>query len=119
MESNRQKRVSTLFRQELSEIFRKEAAKNFPGHLITVTEVKVTPDLSTAKIYISIFPTEGKEKLLSQFREKAPYYRSLLAKTVAKKMRTTPELLIYQDNSFDKMDKIDRALRGEGDNPIL
>lgn len=119
MESNRQKRVSTLFQQELSEIFRKEAAKSFPGHLVTVTEVKVTPDFSTAKIYISIFPTEDKEKLVAHFMEKAPYYRSLLAKSVAKKMRTTPELLIYSDNSLDKMDKIDRALRGEGENPIL
>ncbi len=119
METNRQKKVATVFQEELSEIFRKEAKELFPGKLLTVSEVNVSPDLSVAKVYVSIFPTHEKEQIIKLIKEKAPFYRSLLAKTAAKTMRITPELLFYLDSSLDEMDKIDRALRGEGNNPTL
>lgn len=119
METNRQKKVATVFQEELSEIFRKEAMEHFPGKLLTVTDVGVSPDLSVAKIYVSVFPTNEKEKIIQLIKEKAPFYRSLLARTAAKTMRITPELLFYLDSSLDDIDKIDRALRGEGNNPTL
>ena len=119
METNRQKKVATVFQEELSEIFRKEAKELFPGKLLTVTEVNVSPDLSVAKVYVSVFPTNEKEQIIKMIKEKAPYYRSLLARTAAKTMRITPELLFYLDSSLDEIDKIDRALRGEGNNPTL
>ena len=119
METNRQKKVSTVFQEELSEIFRKEAKELYPGKLLTVSNVSVSPDLSVAKVYVSIFPTNEKEQIIKLIKEKAPFYRSLIAKTAAKTMRITPELLFYLDSSLDEMDKIDRALRGEGNNPTL
>lgn len=119
MDTNRQKKVATVFQEELSEIFRKEAKELYPGNLITVTEVKVSPDLSVAKIYVSIFPTTNKDTIIKSIKLKAATYRSQLAKTAAKTMRITPELLFYLDNTLDEMDKIDRALSGKGDNPIL
>lgn len=119
METNRQKKVAVVFQEELSEIFRKEAIELFPGKLLTVSEVRVSPDLSVAKVYISIFPTQEKEQIIKLIKEKAPYYRSLLARTAAKTMRVTPELLFYLDSSLDEIDKIDRALRGDGNNPVL
>jgi len=119
LETNRQKKVATVFQEELSEIFRREAKELYPGKLLTVTEVKVSPDLSVAKIYVSVFPTHEKDQIIKQIKEKAPYYRSLIAKTAAKTMRVTPELLFYLDTSLDEIDKIDRALRGEGNNPTL
>jgi len=119
LETNRQKKVATVFQEELSEIFRKEAKELFPGKLLTVTEVSVSPDLSVAKVYVSIFPTNEKEQIIKMIKEKAPYYRSQLARSAAKTMRITPELLFYLDSSLDDIDKIDRALRGEGNNPIL
>lgn len=119
MDSNRQKKVSTVFQEELSEIFRKEAKELYPGSLISVSEVKVSPDLSIAKVYISIFPATNKDLIIKALKLKAPTYRSQLAKTAAKTMRITPELLFYLDNTLDEMDRIDRALSGKGDNPIL
>ncbi|NLN32193.1 MAG: 30S ribosome-binding factor RbfA [Flavobacteriaceae bacterium] len=119
METNRQKKVAKVFQEELSEIFRKEAMELYPGKLLTVSEVRVTPDLSVAKVYISIFPTQEKEQIIQQIKEKTPYYRSLIAKTAAKTMRITPEILFYLDVSHEEIDKIDRALRGEGNNPKL
>lgn len=119
MESNRQKKVATVFQEELSEIFRKEAKELYPGRLLTVTAVKVSPDLSAAKIYVSIFPAKDKELIIKSIKEKSAVYRSQLAKTAAKTMRVVPELLFYLDSTLDEMEKIDRALRGEGNNPIL
>lgn len=119
METNRQKKVSTIFQEELSEIFRKEALELYPGKLLTVTDVNVSPDLSIAKIYISIFPNKDKEIIIKQIKEKAPQYRSMIAKTAAKTMRITPELLFYLDTTLDEIEKIDKALKGEGNNPIL
>lgn len=119
METNRQKKVGTVFQEELAEIFRKEALELYPGKLLTVTEVKVSPDLSVAKVYISIFPNQDKESIFKEIKEKAPVYRSMLAKTAAKTMRVTPELLFYLDTSLDDIERIDRALKGEGNNPIL
>lgn len=119
METNRQKKVSTVFQEELSEIFRKEAKEHFPGILLSVTEVKVTPDLSVAKVYLSIFPSNNKKEIIKQIKEKAPFYRSQLARTAAKTMRITPELIFFVDSSLDEIEKIDKALKGEGNNPIL
>lgn len=119
MDTNRQKKVSKVFQEELSEIFRKEAKELYPGNLISVTEVKVSADLSVAKVYVSIFPATNKDLIIKSITAKAPAYRSLLAKTAAKTMRVTPELLFYLDNTLDEIEKIDRALNGKGDNPIL
>lgn len=119
METNRQKKVSTIFQEELSEIFRKEALELYPGKLLTVTDVTVSPDLSVAKVYISIFPNHDKEVIIKQIKEKATVYRSMIARTAAKTMRITPEMLFYLDTTLDEIEKIDKALKGEGNNPIL
>lgn len=119
MESNRQKKVANIFQEELSEIFRKEAKNHYPGQLLTVTKVWVSPDLSLAKVSISIFPEKNKKEIIEAIKEKAPYYRSLLAGTAAKNMRITPELVFYEDNSMEEIEKIERALKGKGNNPIL
>ncbi len=119
MESNRQKKIAKVFQEELSEIFRKEAKELYPGYLLTVSEVKVSPDLSVAKVYVSIFPVKDKELIIKSIKEKSAFYRSQLAKTVAKTMRITPELIFYLDSTLDEIEKIDRALRGEGNNPEL
>lgn len=119
METNRQKKVGKVFQQELSEIFRKEAKDHYSGNLITVTTVKVTSDLATAKVYLSIFPADRNDEIMESIKEKAPLYRSMIARTAAKTMRYTPELLFYLDVSLDKMEKIEQALKGKGENPIL
>lgn len=119
METNRQKKVATIFQEELSEIFRKEAREHFQSRLITVTGVSVSNDLSIAKVYLSIFPVDTKNEIIKLIKEKAPYYRSLIAKTAAKSMRITPELFFYTDTSLEDVEKIEKALRGEGNNPKL
>ena len=119
LDSNRQLKVGKLFQEELAEAFRKWASEEFPGNIISVTEVKVTPDLSVAKIYVSIFPNTKKEEILKEIRTNTPLFRGILSKGAAKTMRTTPELIFKLDNSLDEIEKIDNALKGKGNNPIL
>ncbi|ADX68619.1 MULTISPECIES: 30S ribosome-binding factor RbfA [Weeksella] len=119
MDSNRQQKVGKLFQEELAEAFRKWASELFPGNLVSVTEVKVTPDLSIAKVFISIFPNDKKDEILQEINTQAPYFRGILSKGAAKNMRLTPELIFRLDPTLDEMDKIDRALSGKGNNPIL
>ncbi len=119
MDSNRQQKVSKLFQEELAEAFRKWGVKEFPGNLISVTEVKVTPDLGVSKIYVSIFPNTQKDEIFKEIRVNTPLFRGILSKSASKQMRITPELIFILDNSLDEIDKIDKALKGEGNNPIL
>ncbi|MBF0596349.1 30S ribosome-binding factor RbfA [Faecalibacter rhinopitheci] len=119
MDSNRQQKVGKLFQEELAEGFRKWTKEEFPGNLISVTEVKVTPDLSVAKIYVSIFPSNRKEEIIKVIKQNTPLFRGILSKGAGKTMRITPELIFKLDNSLDEIDKIDKALRGQGENPIL
>ena len=73
METNRQKKAATIFKEELSEIFRKEASEHFPGYLLTVSNVSISPDLSVAKVNLSIFPSKNKEEIIKQIKEKTPF----------------------------------------------
>ena len=119
MESNRQKKINQLLQEELSEIFRLESAKIKKGVLISVTEVKVTPDLSSAKVYISIFPTEHRTPLMEEISRLNPQIRRMLGLRIAKLLRQIPELNFYLDTTLDDAERIERALRGEDENPIL
>lgn len=119
MDSNRQQKVGKLFQEELAEAFRKWGTEEFPGNLISVTEVKVTPDLSVSKIYVSIFPSTRKDEILKEIKTNTPKFRGILSKGAAKHMRITPELIFILDDSLDQIEKIDNALNGKGNNPIL
>lgn len=119
MESNRLQKVNQLLQQELAEIFRKEAVKIKTGMLISVTEVRTTPDLSISKVYLSVFPTNYREDVLKFVQANQGHFRKLLGNKIGKQMRIVPELQYFADETLDKVDEIDRALKGKGDNPIL
>lgn len=119
MESNRLMKVNQLLQQELSEIFRKEAIRQGQGVLISVTEVRTTPDLSIAKCYLSIFPASFREPLLKGFKEYKGFYRKQLGEKIGKEMRIVPDLLFFEDTTLDQVEKIEKELRSEGENPIL
>lgn len=119
MERNRLNKVNQLLQKELAEIFRVEANKMKPGLLVSVTEVRVTQDLSIAKTFISIFPTKYRLEVLQIITENKNYFRKLLGIRVGKQMRIVPDIQFYSDESLDRVDAIERELKGEGDNPIL
>lgn len=109
MESTRQAKISRLLQKELSEIFRKQTAKTH-GTLVSVSIVRVSPDLSVAKAYLSIFPSDRSQEILESIRESAKTIRYELAQTVRFQLRKCPELTFYLDDSLDYIDNIDKLL---------
>jgi ribosome-binding factor A len=83
----------------------------FNGVMITVTNVRVSPDMGLAKVYLSIFPTERKEETMKLLEEKTGLLRKMLADKVAKQLRKAPDLRFYLDDSLDYFEEIDRLLK--------
>lgn len=109
METTRQAKISRLLQKELSEIFRKQTAK-MRGSIVTVTTVRVSPDLSVAKAYISVFPSDKSEAVLESVRKSAQTIRYELAQIVRFQLRKTPELSFFLDDSMDYIANIDSLL---------
>lgn len=111
MESTRQQKINRLLQKELAEIFLRESKTMFMGVMISVTVVRVTPDLSMARAYVSIFPTDNKKEVLKEIRIANPKIRGILGRRIGKQMRVVPELEFYIDDSLDYIENIDRLLK--------
>ena len=111
MESTRQNKISRLKQKELAEIFQRESRELFHGKMISVTAVRVTSDLSIARSYLSIFPSEKTDELLKTIKQLAPKIRYELGKKTGKQLRVIPSLEFFIDDSLDYIDNIDRLLK--------
>ena len=109
MESNRHAKIARLIQKELSEIFRQQTAKT-KGVIISVSAVRVSPDLSIARAYLSVFPSEKGAEMIESINKSAQTVRYELAQRVRFQLRKTPELQFYLDDSLDYIDNIDRLL---------
>ncbi len=85
--------------------------------VLSISKVVVTTDLSIAKVYLSVFPTERGGEILNAVKSNAPLIKHDLAQRVKLQLRKVPNLVFYIDDSLDRMEKIDRELSGEN-NPI-
>lgn len=112
MESTRQAKISRLLQKELSEIFRRQTAK-MRGTLVSVSIVRVSPDLSSAKVYLSVFPAAQAQQVIESVKVSAKTIRYELAQVVKNQLRKTPELQFYLDDSLDYIDNIDHLLAGD------
>lgn len=112
MEGKRQAKIARYIQKELSEIFRKQTAK-LGGVLVTVSAVRVTPDLSIAKAYLSIFPPEKAAEILENVRRQSKTVRYDLAQAVRQTLRKCPDLQFYLDDSLDYIENIDRLLAAD------
>lgn len=92
MDSIRQNKVGRLIQKDLSEMFQKECKEYTVGAILSVTAVRVSPDLSYARVYLSIFPSELTEKVLNSLTEKNKNIRFILGKKIGKQIRIIPEL---------------------------
>ena len=111
MESIRQQKVARLLQKEIGDIFTKKEISLSSALIISVTQVRVTPDLGIAKIYLSLFPSKEREKVLNEIKASTSELRYLLGKKVGQQLRHTPELHFYLDDSFDYAEKIDQLLK--------
>lgn len=111
MDSIRQSKVARLIQRDLSEMFQQECKEYTGGAMLSVTAVRVSPDLSYAKIYVSIFPSELSGAVMKNLEEKNKSIRFILGKKVGKQMRIVPELRFFVDDSLDYIEKIDELLK--------
>ena len=111
METTRQNKISRLIQKELAEIFQKESRNLFQGKMISVTIVRVTSDLSLARAYLSIFPSEKVDELLVEIKKQTSQIRYALGKKVGKQLRVVPDLEFYFDDSLDYIENIERLLK--------
>lgn len=112
METTRQARIARLLQKELSEIFRSQTAK-MHGTLVSVSQVRVSPDLSVARVYLSVFPSGKSQEILESLKHNARTVRYDLAQRVRFQLRKTPELTFFLDDSLDYIDNIDRLLEAD------
>lgn len=110
METTRQAKISRLLQKELSEILRLQTAKTH-GMIVSVSAVRISPDLSIAKAYLSIFPSAKAPETLENIKRNAKTIRYELAQRVRFQLRKTPELAFYLDDSLDYIENIDNLLR--------
>jgi ribosome-binding factor A len=111
MDSLRQQKVNKLLAKELAEIFRSEARALFGGGFITVTQVRVSPDLGSAKVYLSIFTPKDKQAIFKLVEAQNHAIRRKLGSVVGKQLRVVPELSFFIDDSLDYALKIEELLK--------
>ena len=118
METNRQKKIGALLQKDLVDILQGEVRKNGITNLVlSISSVKVTSDLSIARVYLSVFPSEKGGEILNAVRTNTPLIKHDLAQRVKLQLRKVPNLVFYIDDSLDQMEKLDQELKGEN-NPI-
>ena len=110
METTRQQKIARLLQKELSEIFRVQTAK-MGGVLVSVSAVRASPDLSIARAYLSIFPSERANEIIESINHSARSVRYELAQRVRYQLRKTPELTFFIDDSLDYIEHIDSLLK--------
>jgi ribosome-binding factor A len=110
-EGKRQKQVAAVINQELNDIFLRMGFNMSDGGMISISSVKVTPDLFEARIYLSFFHVKDNEAMLSKINEKNKEIRKELGTRVRHQLRSIPELTFYIDDTLDYVFKIEELLK--------
>lgn len=110
MQETRQNKIARLLQKELSVIFQ-EQTRSLHGVMVSVTRVKISPDLSICTAYLSIFPSEKGEELIKNITKNEKQIRYELGTRVRYQLRIIPELRFFIDDSLDYMERIDELLK--------
>jgi ribosome-binding factor A len=110
METTRQNKIARLIQKELSEIFLLQT-KSMPGVLVSVSIVRISPDMSYARVYLSVFPSGRSEEIVKNINDNMKSIRFELGNRVRHQLRIIPELKFFVDDSLDYAEKIDELLK--------
>jgi ribosome-binding factor A len=117
-ESHRQKKIASLLKQDLVDVLQSSATQGgMKGVIISVSKVRVTVDLSIAKVYVSIFPNNKGKELIEGIKSNAHLIKHELAQRTKHQLRRMPQLEFFIDDSLEYIDRIEKSLKGK-DNPI-
>ena len=111
MDSTRQLKVSRLIQKELGALFTNELKMHTLQSLLTVTEARVSPDLSVCRVYVSIFPRDKRDPVFEEINLNEKEIRHALARKTGKDLRVVPDLFFVLDDSLDQSEKIEQLLK--------
>ncbi len=115
-ESQRQKKIGSVLQRDLVEVLQNAATQGgLHGVLISVSKVKVSVDLSIAKVYLSIFPNDKAKTLMEGITSNAPLIKHELSQRTKNQLRRMPNLQFFIDDSLEYIDQIEKSLKGEED----
>ncbi len=117
METTRQQKISRMLQKELGELFLLYA-REIHGVIITVTNVKISPDLGVAHVHLSIFPNQNVNSVLAKVNSDTKSIRFNLGKRVRYQLRIVPELYFHIDDSLDYIENIDNLLKSDPPSPL-
>ncbi|MEO0732198.1 MAG: ribosome-binding factor A [Bacteroidota bacterium] len=108
MQSKRQLQVAEMIKRHFSIVLQQEGSYIYGTEpLVTVTEVHPTPDLSQAKIYLSVWNTDNKQAVILQMEEEHQRLKSSLAYRLKRHIRRIPDITFYIDETLDEMHRVD------------
>ena len=120
-EGKRQKQVAHEIEKELNDIFLKLHLNIQEGGMVSISSVKVTPDLYEARIYLSFFQTKNEDEVLVRIKNRSSEIRGELGKRMRHQLRIIPQLTFYKDDTLDYVFKIEKLLddlkKEKGDEP--
>ncbi len=112
MDSTRQQKVSRLIQKELGNFLIKSGRSLYGNVLVSVTDVRVSPDLSISRVQLSIFPNEQRVQVLEIMEDNKGKIRGEVAHGLRNQLRKMPELFFYIDDTFDRVAHIENLLKG-------
>lgn len=111
MDSTRQQKYSKLIQKEVSDIFQHEGRNYYGSAFVTITNVRITPDLGIAFIRVSLFKEKDPQKIVDSINKHAPEIRKKLGQRIKNQARHIPELKFFIDDSLDYVDKMDAIFK--------
>jgi len=118
MENTRQKKISKVLQKDIAEIIQQKMKKQgTKGVLVSVTRVDVSVDFSSAKVFLSVFPSAMSQQILKEVSFAANSIKHIVSQKAKNQLRRVPSFVFYIDDSLDYIDKIESSLKGL-DNPI-
>ncbi len=110
-EGKRQKQVSALLLEELNRIFQKLGLNMIHGGMVSISSVKITPDLFEARIYLSFYQVGKPDEALKLIEDRAWEIKKDLVSSIRNQLRSMPQLTFYIDDSLDYVDKMETLFR--------
>ena len=110
-ESKRQKQIAGLLNEELNDIFRRLGLNMMDGGMVSISGVKITPDLLEARIYLSFFQVKDPKTVLKKFEERSWEIKKELASRVKQQLRRIPELKFFVDDTLENVFKMEELLK--------
>ncbi|WP_343669190.1 30S ribosome-binding factor RbfA [Chitinophaga sp.] len=110
-ESKRQKQIGQLLQKELSDIFQRIGFNVIEGGMISISAVRVTPDLLEARVYLSMFQIKDNHEMINRIKEQMGVIKRELGNRVGKQLRRIPEITLFLDDTLDYVFKMEELFK--------